>query len=54
MNTDTKHTKEEVNQSHFECLTTSEDDSNPIPQDSKGRKTWLDEAWAERGRNGLE
>jgi hypothetical protein len=25
-----------------------------IPQDSQARKAWLDKAWAERERNGLE
>jgi hypothetical protein len=29
-------------------------DNDPIPQEPGARKAWLDKAWAERGRHGLE
>lgn len=45
MNIDTKDTQPQENAS---------DDLDPIPRDSEARKAWLDEAWAERERNGLE
>lgn len=58
MNTDTKHVESipvGLGDFLFGGLADQpphEDD--PIPQDSKARKAWLDEAWAERERNGLE
>jgi len=48
MNADTKNTETEL--IHSAKLV----EDNPIPQDGEARKAWLDEAWAERGRHGLE